>query len=43
MASGLHFTPGRDRGLYEVVVFTVDKGKVSGYVSTPKEMVAQAQ
>lgn len=43
MFEPLQFYTGRDRGLYEVVVFTVDKGKVSGYVSTPKEMVAQAQ
>lgn len=43
MFEPLQFYTGRDRGLYEVVVFTVDKGKVSGYVSTPKELVAQAQ
>jgi hypothetical protein len=43
MFEPLQFYTGRDRGLYEVVVFTVDKGKVSGYVSTPKEMVAQTQ
>jgi hypothetical protein len=43
MFEPLQFYTGRDRGLYEVVVFAVDKGKVSGYVSTPKEMVAQAQ
>jgi hypothetical protein len=43
MFEPLQFYTGRDRGLYELVVFTVDKGKVSGYVSTPKEMVAQAQ
>ena len=43
MFEPLQFYTGRDRGLYEVVVFTVNKGKVSGYVSTPKEMVAQAQ
>jgi len=43
MFEPLQFYTGRDRRLYELVVFTVDKGKVSGYVSTPKEMVAQAQ
>jgi hypothetical protein len=43
MFEPLQFYTGRDRGLYEVVVFTVDKGKVSGYVSAPKEMVAQAK
>lgn len=43
MFEPLQFYTGRDRRLYELVVFTVDKGKVSGYVSTPKEMVAQMQ
>ena len=43
MFEPLQFYTGGDRRLYEVVVFTVDKSKVSGYVSTPKEMVAQAQ
>lgn len=43
MFEPLQFYTGRDRRLYELVVFTVDKGKVSGYLSTPKEMVAQAQ
>ena len=32
----LQFYTGRDRILYELVVFTVQKDKVSGYVSTPK-------
>lgn len=32
----LQFYTGRDRQLYELVVFTVDKDRVSGYVSTPK-------
>jgi hypothetical protein len=43
MFEPLQFYTGRDRRLYELVVFTVDKGKISGYVSTPKEMVAQVQ
>ena len=43
MFEPLQFYTGRDRGLYEVVVLTVDKSKITGYVSTPKEMVAQAQ
>jgi len=43
MFEPLQFYTGRDRRLYELVIFTVDKGKVSGYVSTPKEMVAQVQ
>jgi len=32
----LQFYTGRDRLLYELVVFTVAKNKVSGYLSTPK-------
>lgn len=32
----LQFYTGRDRMLYELVVFTVDKEKVTGYISTPK-------
>jgi len=32
----LQFYTGRDRLLYELVVFTVAKDKVSGYISTPK-------
>lgn len=43
MFEPVQFYTGRDRRLYELVVFTVDKSKVSGYVSTPKEMIAQAQ
>ena len=43
MFEPVQFYTGRDRRLYELVVFTVDKGKVSGYVSAPKEMIAQAQ
>lgn len=34
----LQFYTGRDRQLDEVVVFTVDKNKVSGYLSTPKQL-----
>jgi hypothetical protein len=36
MLEPLQFYTGRDRNLYEIVVFTVDKNKVSGYLSTPK-------
>jgi len=36
----LQFYTGRDRQLYEVVVFSVDKNKVSGYLATPKVVVA---
>ncbi len=32
----LQFYTGRDRNLYEVVVLTTDKNKISGYLSTPK-------
>jgi hypothetical protein len=33
----MQFYSGRDRQLYEVVVMSVDKTKVSGYLSTPKQ------
>jgi len=36
VAEPLQFYTGRDRQLYEVVIFTVDKNKVTGYLSTPK-------
>jgi len=36
----MQFYTGRDRMLYELVVFTVDKDKVSGYLSTPKNAPA---
>jgi multidrug efflux pump subunit AcrA (membrane-fusion protein) len=32
----LQFYTGRDRMLYELVVFTADKNSISGYLSTPK-------
>ena len=32
----LQFYTGRDRLLYEVVVFNVTKDEISGYLSTPK-------
>ncbi len=35
-AEPLQFYSGRDRLLYEVVIFTVEKNKVTGYLSTPK-------
>ncbi len=34
----LQFYTGRDRLLYELVVFTVEKDKVTGYISTPKSV-----
>jgi hypothetical protein len=38
----LQFYTGRDRALFEVVVNSVDKNTISGYLSTPKN-VAQTQ
>jgi len=32
----LQFYTGRDRMLYELVVFNLDKNKISGYIATPK-------
>ena len=34
-AEPLQFYTGRNRQLYEVVIFTVEKNKVTGYLSTP--------
>ena len=34
----LQFYTGRDRSLYEVVVLSADKNKISGYLSTPKNV-----
>ncbi len=39
----LQFYTGRDRQLYEVVIFSVEKNKVTGYLSTPKTVAARAQ
>lgn len=36
VAEPLQFYSGRDRLLYEVVVFTAEKNTISGYLSTPK-------
>jgi len=36
MMEPIQFYTGRDRNLYELVVFTVDKNTVSGYISAPK-------
>ncbi|MGH9602972.1 MAG: hypothetical protein ACRD24_11360 [Terriglobales bacterium] len=43
MLEPLQFYTGRERQLYELVVFSVDKDKVSGYLSTPKTVVAKTQ
>ena len=39
MFEPLQFYTGKDHRLYEVVVFTAEKDKVTGYLSTPKEQV----
>ena len=36
VAEPLQFYSGRDRQLYEVVIFTTEKNGVAGYLSTPK-------
>lgn len=38
VAEPLQFYSGRDRLLYEVVIFTVEKNKITGYLSTPKSL-----
>ena len=44
LAEPLQFYTGRDRLLYEVVVFTTDKDRVEGYLSAPKsEAVASSK
>jgi hypothetical protein len=44
MYEPLQFYTAKDRRLYEVVIFTAEKNKVTGYLSTPKEAtVAQAR
>jgi len=42
MYEPLQFYSGKDRQLYELVVFEVDKNKVGGYLSTPKTVPAAA-
>ncbi len=43
MYEPMQFYTAKDRQLFEVVVFTAEKNKVTGYLSTPKEkIVAQA-
>jgi hypothetical protein len=39
----LQFYTGRDHNLFEVVVNTVEKNKVSGYLATPKTVSAGLQ
>jgi chromosome segregation ATPase len=38
IAEPMQLITGRDRQLYEIVVFTVDKNKITGYVSVPKSL-----
>lgn len=40
VAEPLQFYTGRDRLLYEVVIFTVETNNVTGYLSTPKSAVS---
>jgi uncharacterized small protein (DUF1192 family) len=39
----LQFYTGRDRALYEVVVYKVDKDSITGYLSAPKAIQPKAQ
>lgn len=39
----IQFYSGRERQLFELVVFTIDKDKVSGYVSAPKNTPAPVE
>ena len=44
MYEPLQFYTAKDRQLFEVVVFTAEKNKVTGYLSAPKEpIVAKAE
>jgi len=43
MFEPMQFYSGRDRQLYEVVVMSVDKSQISGYLSTPKQNGSQQQ
>ncbi len=38
----MQFYTGRDRQLFELVVLSVDKNKITGYMSTPKTIAAPA-
>ena len=39
----LQFYTGRDRNLYEIVVYQVSKGSITGYMSAPKTIQPRAQ
>ncbi len=39
----MQFYSGREKQLYEVVVLTVEKNQITGYLSTPKAQAAPAQ
>jgi ribosomal protein L29 len=43
MMEPMQFYTGRDRQLYEVVIFKVDRDSVSGYLATPKQGPPPAQ
>ncbi len=38
VAEPMQFYTGRERQLYEIVVFTVEKNRITGYLSTPKSV-----
>ncbi len=42
IAEPLQFYTGRDRVLYEVVIWTTDNNRVTGYLSTPKSVTIAA-
>ena len=43
VAEPLQFYTGRDRLLYEVVIFTAEKNIVEGYLSTPKSLTTTSR
>ncbi|HLH06694.1 MAG TPA: hypothetical protein VKW78_05630 [Terriglobales bacterium] len=43
VAEPMQFYTGRDRNLYEIVVFTAKKNEITGYLSTPKNAPAPVQ
>lgn len=43
VAEPMQFYTGRDRNLYEIVVFTAAKNQITGYVSTPKNAPTPVQ
>jgi hypothetical protein len=43
VAEPMQFYTGRDRNLYEIVVFTTTKNQITGYLSTPKNAPTPVQ